>query len=231
AISGPLHGWLLFLGVLGLVVELLHPGLVLPGVLGAACLGLALFGSHVLGLLDTLDVALLVLGAALLLLEVFVIPGFGAAGVAGLVAFALGVLLSLQPFVLPDPNDPAQKALLLRHLRGLAFGGIGLLAALALLVRVLPRSPWLHRLVLTGAQRPEDGYTVAAPDRVALIGRRGRARTALRPAGKVEIAGEPVDAVTEGDWIEAGAEIEVIGTDANRVLVRSTHRRGGENVA
>jgi membrane-bound serine protease (ClpP class) len=55
----------------------------------------------------------------------------------------------------------------------------------------------------------------------SLVGQRGVTQTALRPAGVAKIAGGKVDVVTEGSYVEAGVEVEVIDSSANRVVVRA----------
>lgn len=58
------------------------------------------------------------------------------------------------------------------------------------------------------------------PDAESLIGETGRALTELRPAGIAEIGGQRVDVVTEGEFIEEGATIEVTEAEGNRVVVK-----------
>ncbi|GIW71484.1 MAG: hypothetical protein KatS3mg102_1026 [Planctomycetota bacterium] len=221
-LTGPMHGFLMFVGVLGLMIEFYHPGLIVPGAVGLACLALAFFGSHLLGLVGVVDVLLLVVGVGLLLVELLVLPGFGLAGVLGLLSVAAGLLLMRQPFVVPE--SPLEMEQFLDNLKGFGLGLAALVLLFAAIVRLLPKSPWLSQLVLQGSQRVENGYSVASPARVALIGRVGRALTPLRPAGKVELGEEVVDAVAEGEMLDPGTEVEIIDTDANRVLVR---RHGG----
>jgi membrane-bound serine protease (ClpP class) len=224
-LTGPMHGFLMFVGVLGLMIEFYHPGLIVPGTVGLACLALAFFGSSLLGLVDWIDVTLVIVGIGLVLLEVLVIPGFGFAGILGIVAIAAGLLFSVQSFTIPDPQNVFEVEIFKTNLKWFGYGVVGLVLTMAVVARLLPRSPWLNQLVLTGTQQVEDGYSVASPDRVALIGRAGLTVTALRPSGKIDVAGELVDAVAEGTMIDRGVEVEIIETDSNRVLVR---RRSGE---
>lgn len=81
---------LMTLGMWGLILEMSHPGAVFPGLFGAICLILGLYALSVLPV-SVSGAALLVLGIALMVAEVFT-PGFGAFGVGGLIAFALGAL-------------------------------------------------------------------------------------------------------------------------------------------
>src|SRR5262249_23379221 len=81
---------LMIAGLLGLYVEMTHPGVVFPGVAGAICLLLAFAAFQVLPV-NTTGLALLVLGASMLVAEAF-LPTFGVLGVGGVVAFVLGFL-------------------------------------------------------------------------------------------------------------------------------------------
>jgi membrane-bound serine protease (ClpP class) len=81
---------LMTLGMWGLILEMSHPGAVFPGLFGAICLILGLYALSVLPV-SISGAALLILGIGLMLGEVFT-PGFGALGVGGIVAFALGAL-------------------------------------------------------------------------------------------------------------------------------------------
>ncbi len=208
----------LFAGLLGVLIEVYHPGLVVPGALGVVCVAVALSGGHVAGLTSTLDLALIAVGIVLLLLEMFVIPGFGVTGVAGILCLLGGAFLGMQENVWPATE--AESAQWRAGLRDFAIGVVFCLGGFAAAVRLLPRSPVLSRLVHASAQKVEDGYTVASASRVALLGRRGAAATDLRPAGKIAIEDEVLDAVSDGGWIERGAAVEVVDTSENRLVVK-----------
>jgi membrane-bound serine protease (ClpP class) len=89
---------LFLLGIVGLIFEVLHPGIVLPGALGAVCLVMALYGFSVLtpswgGL------ALMVLGVILLVIDLHA-PTHGVLTVGGLISLGFGLALLFQ-------NEPA----------------------------------------------------------------------------------------------------------------------------
>lgn len=89
---------LMTLGMYGLIFELSNPGSILPGVLGTLCLIVALYGLSVLPV-NVTGAALIGLGVALMLIEA-VTPGFGVAGIGGIVSFALGATFLI------DSSDP-----------------------------------------------------------------------------------------------------------------------------
>lgn len=85
--------FLLLLGFYGLIYEFMNPGFVLPGVVGAICLVLALYALQVLPI-NYAGLALILLGIAFMVVEAF-IPSFGVMGIGGLVAFAVGSVILL----------------------------------------------------------------------------------------------------------------------------------------
>ncbi len=107
---------LMMIGMAALYAEYKAPGFGLPGLVGIICLGLVFGNQYIIGLADHTELILIVLGLVLLGFEVFVIPGFGIAGVAGFISIGLGMILSFQDFVLPDPNLPWQADILLDNL-------------------------------------------------------------------------------------------------------------------
>ena len=82
---------LLMVGIYGLLFEFSNPGFVLPGVVGAICLMLALFGLQMLPV-NYAGLGLILLGVAFLVAEAF-LPSFGALGLGGIAAFAIGAIL------------------------------------------------------------------------------------------------------------------------------------------
>ena len=82
---------LMMLGVYGLFFEFYNPGFVLPGVVGAICLLLALFALHLLPV-NYAGLALILLGLAFLIAETF-LPSYGSLGVGGLIAFVIGAVM------------------------------------------------------------------------------------------------------------------------------------------
>lgn len=204
---------LISMGMLGIFLELRTPGFGLPGIAGVLGLGLFFWG-HTLAQLAGWEELLLVAGGVLLLaLELLVVPGFGIAGVLGLLALGAGLVLSMT-------GGGATAAFIVAMATRVVFS---LLLALGLglfLLRFMTRLPWGRRLVLqTGL--PASGGFASAPERdQAWLGRQGRTLAMLRPAGFAQIDGERVDVVSEGEPIEAGALVEVVRVDGNRIVVR-----------
>ena len=204
---------LMTIGMLGLLIELRTPGFALPGTVGLLSLGLFFWGHWIVQLAGWEELLLVAIGVALLAAEIFVIPGFGVAGIGGILALAAGLGLTLI-------GAGATASAIIG-----AFGRVAISILLALvgglvLLRLLPRLPVGRRLVLETELDAEKGYT-SEPERDRLqLGRTGTALSPLRPAGVADIDGSRVDVVSDGDFIDAGAAIEVTRVDGNRIVVR-----------
>ncbi len=204
---------LLSLGFLGLLIEIRTPTFGLAGGVGLVALA-AFFGAHHLVHLAGIEEILLV-GAGVLLIaaEVFVIPGFGIAGILGTAALLGGTVLGM---VGQFPSFDQ------------VFNAAGLVALSLILVGVsawalmrhLPRSRRLGGVFLRDSTSRETGY-ISAPARQDLVGKIGMALTDLRPAGTALIGEERVDVVTEGPWIEADTPVKVVRAESYRHVVRA----------
>jgi membrane-bound serine protease (ClpP class) len=210
---------LMTLAMLGLVVELRTPGFGIPGLVGLACLAAFFWGHALVKLVGWEEVLLVTTGVILLLLEIFVIPGFGIVGVLGALAVLAGLTSSL------FGSGATFRTVVYALSRVAISGAVALAAALALL-RFLPHLPGGRKLVLSAAL-PAGGSVGHAPAPGGRVGAHGTAVTSLRPAGIVELDGRRVDVVTEGDYIEAGREVEVVADAGSRVVVRGRDPKPG----
>lgn len=154
-----------------------------------------------------LSVLAFLLGIAALVLEIFIIPGFGVAGVAGLLLIGWGILLLAVDFT------QATTALVL----ALAASVVLFFALLGLFRRF---NIW-RRLTLNTKQYKEAGYVAPSSELALHLGKTGTALTPLRPSGTAEVFGKRLDVVTEGEFIPAGTAIEVIRVEGTRVIVRA----------
>lgn len=204
---------LISVGMLGILVELRTPGLGLPGAVGVASLGLFFWGHWLVQLAGWEELLVVAAGVILIAVEVFVIPGFGVVGALGIAALLAGLVLSLVG------AQDAYQGVLEAALR-VVFALIAAIVASLVAMRLLPRTPIGHRLILDKGLSARDGYASAPDSDRRWLGRTGHATTPLHPAGIVEIDGERVDVVSTGDPIDAGAAVQVIRVDGNRVVVR-----------
>lgn len=204
----------------GLYFELQTPGVGFPGLMAA--IGATMFFGplYLLGLVENWEIALFVVGVGLLLAEIFVIPGFGIAGVAGLIAvvFSLGVSL-IGNIGFDFPSGAAVSSAVMT----LAVTFVLFIILLFSLGRYLPRSERFNQLVLQPALSSDMGYT-SADSHFEFLGKNGLSTTPLRPSGSAEISGKRVDVVTDGEFIESGTPVEVVDVQGARVQVRAVKR-------
>lgn len=210
---------LLMIGLAALYVEIKAPGFGLPGIVGIITLGLVFLNQYLVGLANYTELLFVVLGVVLLAMEIFVLPGFGVAGVAGLLCISIGMILSFQDFVIPDPALPWQGEILLANTTQVLGAIVAAFCLTLLFLRfILPR---MGRVV----DGPYLGTTLAAShadsDEVKRVktGDVGIARTFLRPAGKVEIGSDIIDAISEGEFMEKDTPVIVTEIRGNRVIV------------
>jgi membrane-bound serine protease (ClpP class) len=210
---------LIIVGLVALFIEIASPGFGLPGTIALICFAVVFSGYALLGTVGSAELILFVLGLVLLIVEIFIIPGFGVVGISGIFLIALSLLLSMQGFIVP--SFEWQKELLRRNLLIVGVSVVCSLTVFGILTYAMPRLKLFSRLTLDESQSAEDGYTVQASEKVArFTGKRGVAITTLRPSGKAELMDEVVDVETEGEFVEAGTAVEVVEVSSNRILVR-----------
>jgi membrane-bound serine protease (ClpP class) len=226
-LSGPLvRGVLFILVLMGAYTEFKSPGLGLPGLVALVALALFLGAPYLTGIASVVDIVLLCLGVTFLLLEIFVIPGFGLAGITGLLLIVAGLLMSFTPAETPGPfyfptfNYQYTLDGLKRGMMVLAGGMVFMLAFAVALSRFMPRLPYVGRTVAANPTPASVAANIPYPF-AAHVGDEGIAEGPLRPAGKARFGSELVDVVSEGDFIDAKARIKVIERRGNRVVVRS----------
>jgi membrane-bound serine protease (ClpP class) len=210
---------LLLIGLAALYMEISAPGFGAPGIIGITCLALVFLNQYLVGLADYTELLLLILGIILLGFELFVIPGFGIAGIAGLLFIAAGALLALQDFVIPDPSLPWQGEILLKnilHVLGAFF--MAIIVALFVLRYIMPKlsvvveGPYLNTTL-------KDSHADSIEAEKAKVGDIGVTMTFLRPSGKVKIKDEVFDGITQGEFMEKGTPVKISEIKGNRIIV------------
>ncbi len=205
---------LIMVGMLGLFMEVRSPGWGMPGTMALVALGLFFGTQYILALADIIDIVLFLVGVGLILVEAFVIPGFGVAGILGILCMIAGLFMALAgswPFVTTDD--------IYRAIYTLA-GSVALtiLGAIAI-TAFLPKTKTFGTFVLSEEQKREFGYSSHA-SHDELVGKEGIALTTLRPSGTALIDDERVDVVSEGGYIEANEPVRVVRIEGIRIIVR-----------
>lgn len=213
----------LLIGVAGVYIEIKTPGFGVPGLTGGAFLLLFFFGHYVAGLAGMEEMVLIVLGIILLALEIFVIPGFGIAGISGIILILGGTIMAMIPIIPADGLDGLRN-INPDYLESALwkFGLFLLLFVITawLLAKLLPKTNLFSRLVLSetvGKNRPVE----ATEEESDLVGKIGESMTFLRPAGIAVIDGKRIDVVSEGEMIDAGSKLKVVKVEGRRVVVKT----------
>ncbi len=205
---------LLFLAFLGIFLEIMTPGFGVPGIVGIASLLFVFGGRYLAGLSGWEPLLLFLAGMLLLILEIFVIPGFGVTGVLGIAAMGGSLYLLLRT---------TEQLFFLNAFFGtlwyLALAG----GVLLLFLLFLPYNPLWRKLGLR-EQSPKGESALEASPYTGLLGKEGRAKTILRPAGMVEIEGKVYDAMSRGEFIAAGEAVVVDEVRGNVLVVRRERR-------
>ncbi len=225
---------LFFLCVIGVVciyIEM-HVTSGLLGIVAALCFSLFFWSRILGGTADWLEVVLFILGIACVAIEIFVIPGFGVFGVSGGLLVLSSIILATQTWGNLETNFDLQR---LARTIGVLTGSLATVVVLAIVIsKYLPHVPLLNHMVLhpPGTAGLDDDGPMLRPDDsidTALSGARsqrfssgqtGISASMLRPAGKAEFGNLYVDVVSEGPYIQKGAEIEIVEISGNRIVVR-----------
>lgn len=219
------RGILIVVFILALFAEMSHPGAIVPGVIAIIAL-LALLGPPMLiGLASWWEVLAIIIGLGLIGLEAFVIPGTTVAGVVGLVLLFGGLVAT---FI---PSGQGMFPTSSQETGDLAWGVGTVLAALItagvgmfFMARHFGSMPFFKHLVLKGT--PEDvadistiGVADIAGETLVKVGATGVAITRMGPAGRIEVDGRIIDAVSDFGFIQSGTKIRVTSVDGLRVGV------------
>jgi len=233
--SAAVQSILILIGLVALFIEINSPGFGLPGSIALIAF-VILFGSNLfMGTVGSLELILFILGIGLLIIEIFVLPGFGFAGISGIVFIAAALVLSMQDFVLPDANW--QWDILLRNLATVGLGILSAIVGIGLLIAFGPRLHLFDGLTLKtrlsatasgdsqgGIQRgpQEPSQTESNNAQWPALGSSGVAMSVLRPVGRARINGLVYSVESEGTYIEAGTLLTVCGIHGNVIIVRQT---------
>ena len=210
---------LMMIGFALLYLEFKTPGFGVFGIAGILVLALVFLGQYMVGLANYTELLLILIGVALIMVEVFVTPGMFILGIAGVAFIGVGLMLSLQNFVVPSPEAPWQAGQLtknaLKVLGSIVAAGV---VSFLLFKYALPRlgmvvkGPYLSATLETSHADSEEIKSIA-------VGDAGTALTLLRPAGKARFGRDLHDVVSEGGFIEKGSPIVVREVSRSKIVV------------
>ena len=202
---------LMSLGFLGLIFEIKTPGWGVGGTVGIVALGL-FFGSHyIINMADHVEIVIFLAGLTMLMLEIFVIPGFGIAGILGIT----GILLSMYMTMVgrfPTGDDLISAGATLSSAFILTVIGI------YIMIKKLPEMELFDFLVVKNRHASGSAVKSSLKDQ-QLVGLTGTATTDLRLAGKIKIGQKEYQAISKDEYIQRGETIIVEKVQGNKIVV------------
>lgn len=198
-------------------------------IISGLCFALFFWARYMGGTAGWLEVILFVGGLICLAIEIFVVPGFGVFGISGGAMVLLSLILASQTFGESWGRDNSMQELTTTvKTLTLSIGAVMVIGAV--INRYLPHIPIFNAIILhpPNAKADEEGpqlrpglgsFDTDSPH-AELYGLTGTAQSVLRPAGKARIGDRLVNVVSNGPYIQAGAQIEVIEVAGNRIVVR-----------
>lgn len=211
-------GFLILIIFAGIYFEIQTPGVGFPLAGSLVAIILYFIPYYLTGLAQNWEIAVFIAGVILLLVEIFVIPGFGVFGILGIIGILTGLTLGMIPNDAFDftfvPSGDLFVALL-----------TVILAAIVAVSLIFFLAPKINRwkafssIALSTTLKSADGYTSTfyADD---LLGKEGITHTRLMPSGRVLIEDEIYDAYSRGEFIDKGEKIKVISTEGTSIKVK-----------
>lgn len=218
-VSPVISGILIMLIIGGIYFELQSPGLGFP--IAAAIVAAMLYFAplYIEGLAANWEILVFIGGVVLVMVELFVIPGFGVAGISGILLIIAGLTLSMV--------DNFRFNFTVAQLDTIAKAFFTVVTAMLLsligsfyLGKKMFTSTAFGHLALDSVQDKAEGYTSEEANYTEVIGQQGVANTVLRPAGKIEIDDDIYDAYAEAGFIEKGSKVKVTGYNNTQLKVR-----------
>ena len=212
-------GILILIIIGGIYFELQTPGVGFPILASLIAIILYFVPNYLNGLAENWEILLFVVGIILIAFEVFVIPGFGVAGVLGLICTIGSLILVMLDNDMFDFSFVGADEIFISFVTVIA----GLLGAIVVMFfggAQLINSPVFKRIALQDVQDKDQGFTSTFYKEKSMVGLTGKAYTRLRPSGKIEIDGVIYDAFTRGDFIEEGSMVEIISDEGTSLKVK-----------
>jgi len=211
---------LLALGLIGIYMEFKTPGFGVPGSIAVAALLLYFAGGYIAGLSGIEWVAVFALGVILIGLELFVFPGTLALGLTGSLLVLVSIFMAATDFYPGMPMVPSLPALEL-PVRNLGLAALLTGAGIWALSTILPKTPAYHVLV-SQATSGTVTDTLRTRERSSQLGLEGVALSVLRPGGKAQFGDEVLDVIAEGEMIERGTHVQIVGHSSREAVVRES---------
>lgn len=224
---------LIMAGFAGGYLELKTPGFGVGGIVSLSAFSLFFFGNYLAGNMAGYELAAVFgLGLILIAVEIFVLPGFGVAGILGLLCIVGSLLFSMvgigdwQDYQVSEGGLGSFMDALARPALSFGLGILGSLVVLFLMMRYLPKVPLFNKFMLPETLSAGTGMKVSSEDAEGgeLM---GKAITDLRPTGKAEFGDEILDVQVDGGFLEKGERVRIVRRNGMGVVVEKVRSEEG----
>lgn len=224
---------LVIVGIIALYIELSAPGIGAGGMIAFLCAAIFFWSRFMGGTSGVLEIVLFVCGIIFLLMEVFVIPGWGISGFLGLALILGSAVLAGMDFVIPESS--AQWNRLITNVLLILCSSVAGVIALSWLAHRMGSIPILNRIMLDPkanqvvapkTEKGKDGKPGRPVHPLVSVGDWGTAESVLRPAGRARFGNRSIDVVSEGSFIDPGDQVKVVEINGNRIVVAPIENLG-----
>lgn len=213
-----ISGILVMLIIGGIYFELQSPGLGFPS--AAAIIGALLYFAplYVEGIAEHWEIALFFVGVILIAIEIFAIPGFGIAGISGILFVITGLTLSMVESFDIQGSYVDLTPLINAFFIVISATFLAIIGSIYLSKKMLTSKAFGH-LALASTQNAQEGFSISENAYKDVVGHKGISHTNLRPAGKVIINNEHFDATALTGFIDKGKAVEVVKYETAQLFV------------
>lgn len=209
---------LIMIIVAGIYFELQSPGIGFPSLAAIVAAILYFTPLYLEGLVQHWELAAFIVGILLILVEIFVLPGFGVAGISGIILLGMGLIFSMLDnywFNFENVHIPDLSTSLLVVLSGFLLSFL----VIIFLSTQIGRKGMFRKIALDADLSASESADLSEDD---LVGQTGTAMTDLRPSGKVIVNNEVYDAVSNLGYIESGQSVKVIKYENMQLYVEKS---------
>jgi membrane-bound serine protease (ClpP class) len=215
-----ISGILIMVIIGGIYFELQSPGVGFPLIAAFVAALLYFAPLYIEGLADNWEILLFIAGVVLIAIEIFAIPGFGVAGISGIVLVIAGLTLSMVGNIGFDFSGVGLAPVVTSLFIVVISIFISLIISYFITKSIFTDNRLFGSLALETVQSRDEGYTSSNKTYAGMLNKTGEAFTVLRPSGKVIIEGEVYDATALSGYIDKGDQVEVIRYATSQLFVR-----------
>lgn len=235
---------LLIIGLAGVYLEFKTPGFGFPGMVGLIALMFYFFGAYISGVSGLGWAIVFLIGLIFLIIEIFLLPGIFISGIVGVLLMTIALVMAmvdLYPVAPQTASSPSveesqetqetsdtlgfnvilpDSASVTRAFLKLAFAGVGAIGLVWLMGHFMKNTTVYHHLVSDSSSGRDPAWETGSLAQ-ELIGKEGVTLSPLHPGGKIRIGDRILDAISDGQMIDAGEKIRVLRHSGVEAVVAS----------